>query len=192
MPTFLRRNLPEATIDVVELDREVFTVAVKYFGFREDARMKVHIGDGRKFIEQTENRYDIIYLDAYGSDSIPYLLATREFLVAVRGKLSAGGIVVSNVWGSASNRLYGSMVTTYLAVFGEVHIIRAPLSQNRIVIAWAEKMGLTSEKLIEQAKAIEEGLKPPVYLSGIIRAGYTEAASEEAGSVLLDKDAPKD
>ena len=192
MPTFLRRNCPDSYIDVAELDPEVFSVAVKFFNFREDQRMKVHIGDGRKFIEDTRNRYDIIFLDAYGSDSIPYMLATKEFMVAVRAKLADGGIVVSNVWGSGSNKLYGSMVRTYEAVFEELHIIRAPLSENRIHIALPKKAGLTKAKLIDMAGAVEGNLKPRVDLSGIMGAGYQDAAGVEDGKVLLDKDAPKD
>jgi len=192
MPMFLRRNCPEANIDLAELDPAVFDVAVRFFDFREDPKMKVYLGDGRKFIQTTSNRYDIIFLDAYGDDSIPYMLATKEFMEEVKQKLSEGGIVVSNVWGSGSNRLYASMVRTYQAVFPELHIIRAPMSENRIHIAFPRKAGLTEEKLIEQASHIETKLKPPLQLSTIIKAGYTEPESVSDGKVLLDKDAPPD
>ena len=192
MPAFLRRNFPDAQIDIAELDPEVFAVAKRFFNFREDPKMKVYVGDGRKFIEQTANRYDIIYLDAYGADSIPYMLATKEFMTAVRAKLADGGIAVSNVWGPSSNRLYASMLRTYEAVFAELHVVRAPYSENRILIALTAKKSLTQKKLVELANQIEPNLKPRLDLGGMIEAGYQSPGIVGGGTVLLDKDAPKE
>ncbi len=83
LPSLLRKHYPRMTIDVVDIDRDVVEVAKKFFGFHEDAAMQVHIGDGRHFIEKCKQPYDIIFLDAYGPENIPYDLATKEFLLAV-------------------------------------------------------------------------------------------------------------
>src|SRR3990172_5857273 len=72
LPSFLRKHYPDAVIDAVEIDPEVVDVARKFFGFREDARMQAHVGDGRNFIENVRPPgYDIIFLDAFGTDSVP-------------------------------------------------------------------------------------------------------------------------
>jgi spermidine synthase len=191
MPMFLRRNYPDATIDVVELDREVVNVATQFFGFREDEKMKVHVGDGRKFIETTENRYDVIFLDAYGSDSIPYALATREFLRAVKQKVTEDGVVIANVWGSAANKLYGSMVKTYVDVFGELHIVQAMGSANRILMALPKKAGLTKDELARRAGQVKLKHTPALDLVWVVKGGY-ESVSEAGreGKVLLDAEAP--
>src|SRR5262249_712602 len=68
---FLRGHYPEGTIDAVDIDPDVVQVAKQYFGFREDERMRAYIEDGRKFIEKTSQPYDVIFLDAYGNDSLP-------------------------------------------------------------------------------------------------------------------------
>ncbi len=52
--------------------------------FVEDGRLRAWVQDGRTFIEQSREKYDLILLDAFGSDSIPWHLTTREFLEAVR------------------------------------------------------------------------------------------------------------
>src|SRR4051812_19408029 len=51
LPMFLRLHYPKAYIDVVDISPQVVEVAKRYFGFREDERMRVQVADGRKFIE---------------------------------------------------------------------------------------------------------------------------------------------
>src|SRR5205809_4321678 len=104
LPTFLRKHYPNAAIDVAEIDPDVVDVAKKFFGFREDERMRVHVGDGRRFIENIRQpRYDVIFLDAYGAHNVPEHLTTREFLQAVRRAVMPSGVVVGNVWRLSSN-----------------------------------------------------------------------------------------
>ncbi len=52
MPMFLRKYYPNATIDAVDIDPEVVHVAREYFGFKEDERLRAHVGDGRRFVER--------------------------------------------------------------------------------------------------------------------------------------------
>ena len=187
MPMFLRRNCPEAEIDVVEIDPAVVEAAKTYFGFKEDEKMRVHVGDGRKYIETAEKKYDIIYLDAYGPDSMPRTLSTKEFMEAVKGKLSEGGMVAANVYASGSGKLYASMVRTYEAVFGELHIIRVPVSESRIHLAFAGKSGLSKELLMEKAAAVEGRLRPKLALRFLVESGYVEASRVKGGEVLVDE-----
>ncbi len=189
MPMFLRRNYPDAQIDIAELDPVVVEAATGFFGFKEDARMKVHVGDGRRFIETAERRYDIIFLDAYGPDSIPYSLATRQFVAAVHSRLADGGIAVSNVWSHFSNKHYFSMIKTYQAVFDEVHVVQAPASENRIIIAMSRKQGLTKESLAKAAGEVQSKLTPTLDLSDMIRRGYEDTNRlPDFARVLLDSD----
>ncbi len=103
LPMFLRKHYPNATIDAVDIDPEVVDVAKKFFGFREDGLMKAHVSDGRQFIEKSRRPYDVIILDAFGSNSIPAHLTTQEFLRAVRRTVTPGGVVVCNLWGQFNN-----------------------------------------------------------------------------------------
>jgi hypothetical protein len=101
-------------------------------------------------------------------------------------------MVVSNVWGSAENRLYPSMLRTYEDLYPEVHIIRAPGSQNRIIIALPKKLNLDQQSLIERAQRIERKLKPAVDMAEIIAIGLEKSSSIRGGKVLVDADPPKE
>src|SRR2546427_5564385 len=98
LPMFLRAHYPAATIGVAEIDPDVVDGAKRFFGFREDERMRAHVGDGRAFIESVRQpHYDIIFLDAYGAHNVPEHLTTREFLQAVRRAVVPSGVVVGNI-----------------------------------------------------------------------------------------------
>lgn len=135
MPMFLRALHPEVEIEAVEIDPGVVKLARTYFGFKEDKRLKVHVGDGRAFVEKAKGGWDLVFLDAYGSESIPRHLATLEFLQTLRGKLASGGLVVGNVWEPDSNPLYASMARTYAEAFGGLCVLEVPASGNRIFLA---------------------------------------------------------
>ncbi len=91
---------PHMHLDAVEIDPEVVAVARRYFALPEDERVRVFVGDGREYIETTPDTYDIVILDAYDDDHIPFQLTTREFFEATRARLSPGGVVAYNIIGS--------------------------------------------------------------------------------------------
>jgi len=189
IPSFLHRHYPEATIDVVDIDPDVIYVAKKFFGFREDAMMRAHADDGRRFIEECRDPYDIIFLDAFGSENVPYHLATREFLQAVRRALAPKGIAVGNIWSRGSNPLYDSMVRTYQDVFNELYILDVRARGNKILIALPRNERITRIDLARRAKALstEKGL--PFDMGELVKYGFRHAGKENLdGRVLLDKD----
>jgi spermidine synthase len=159
IPSFLRKRFPQMRIDVVDIDPGVVDVARSHFGFREDERMRAHVEDGRRFVEQTRQRYDLIFLDGFGADSVPPHLTTREFLTAVRDILTPQGAVIGNVWGRHVNRLYDSMIKTYRSVYPGLLIADVIGSGNKIVIATPDKRELPHYELVERAQDISRKLE---------------------------------
>ncbi len=88
---------PDAEIDGVELDPAVSRVGREYFGLAEQEGTTVHDADARPFLRSTDERYDLIVVDAYHQPYVPFYLATREFFALVREHLTPGGIVALNV-----------------------------------------------------------------------------------------------
>ena len=89
----MHHYFPTADINVVEIDPEISQVAAQFFNFRVDDKLKVHIDDGRMFIREQLRlnpipKYDIIILDAFNGDYIPFHLMTKEFLEEVKGILA--------------------------------------------------------------------------------------------------------
>lgn len=189
IPGFLHEHYPQARIDSVDIDPDVVDVAKKFFGFREDATMRAYVADGRQFIEECEKPYDVIFLDAFGSDNIPYHLATREFLISVRRALAPRGVCVGNVWSRYSNPLYDSMVRTYQEVFDELYIIDVQGAGNKILIAVPREERIERDDLARRAKRIGEEKEFPFDMGQVVRYGYQYLEEENTrGRVLLDKD----
>lgn len=179
MVGYVHRVLPRCHIQAVDLDPEVLQVAQDYFGVVPDERLELIAEDGRRFLELSQESYDVIFLDAYGERDIPLSLATREFLELVRSRLSDDGVVVSNLWGRLYNPLYGDMVATYRDVFSEVVSIRAVPEESRIVLAFPRQRRLEAEGLAAMVGRLP-GLPE---LSQTVREGW-ESLPE--GKVLRD------
>ena len=145
------------------------------------------VQDGRRFIEGCANRYDVIFLDAFGAENIPYDLATREFLDAVRKALTPRGVVVGNLW-SVSNPLYHSMVRTYQEVFDEVHIVDVRGAGNRILVALPRKRGVTRDGWARRSAEISRQHAFPFDMGRLVTAGhYAMDEKESRGHVLIDE-----
>jgi spermidine synthase len=192
VPGFLHKHYPRATIDVVDIDPDVVHVAKRFFGFREDATMHAHVADGRRFIEDCRNPYDLIFLDAFGSENIPYHLATREFLQSVRRALRPKGVAVGNLWSRWSNPLYDSMVRTYQEVFDDLYIFDVQGAGNMILVALPRKQPIDQHALARRAARISRQRHFPYDLGDVVTYGYQHAEEKNPDArVLLDKDKPE-
>lgn len=188
IPQCLHKHYPKTTIDVVDIDPDVVEVAKKFFGFREDATLHAHVDDGRRFIETCRESYDIIFLDAFGAEDIPYHLATQEFLRAVRRALSPRGVVVANIWSRNSNPLYDSMVRTYQSVFDELYILDVEGAGNEILIALPRKQRIQRSDLVQRARTISKDKHFRFDMGDLVTYGFRhEEKIHVRGSVLTDK-----
>jgi spermidine synthase len=187
LPNFLRKHYPEMVIDAVDIDPDVVDVAKKFFGFREDATMHAYAEDGRRFIEECKVPYDIIFLDAYGAEEIPYHMATKEFLQAVRRATAPKGVVVSNILRAPDNRLHDDMVRTYQEVFDSVYIVAT--TYNEIVLAMPANTPLVRASFAQRASQFSNDQKLEFDIGSYIRSGFREPAPKPpAARILLDKD----
>jgi spermidine synthase len=138
IPREMHYYFPMADINVVEIDAEIPLIAEKLFDFHEDDKLRVYIADGRMFIREQLRlnpipKYDLVILDAFNGDYIPFHLMTREFLEEVKGVLADDGVVVANVF--YSNRLFDAELATFLDVFGRCQAFFGVYSTNAILVA---------------------------------------------------------
>jgi len=186
LPMFLRRHLPEVHIDAVDIDPVVVAVAREELGFREDARLVVHITDGRRFVEDATDTWDLIVLDAYGQDNIPIHLATRGFLEAVKRRLAPGGLVAANLWSEHVNARYLGMLRTYEAVFPEVHVVAPQQSESRVVLAFRDMDHLTHEGLVRRAESLKRAWKLRFDLGKLVERGHAGPGQLPLGHLPLE------
>jgi predicted membrane-bound spermidine synthase len=97
LPEYLGEKLPDAHIDVVEIDPKLKTIAEDYFYFTKPRNVELIFADARSFINQTDRRYDVIIVDVYGDTSIPFTFLTREYGEQVSARLNDKGIVLANI-----------------------------------------------------------------------------------------------
>ena len=196
------RDFPATRIDVVELDPEVVDVAYRYFEVPRDPRLRVEVEDGRRFLAANDGPWDAIVIDAFYSDSIPFHLATREFLELARSRLAPGGIVATNIIGAvrgADSRLFRSMLRTYRAVFPTVaiHPVRGAGETSlegirNIIVVAGEGAAPSKEFLQERWAELRKQSPGAPDLTAAIRGRVDVAVATEDVPVLTDDYAPTD
>jgi len=107
-------------MDIVELDADAIELAKTWFGFSA-AQNRVHIADGRRYLEQDRSSYDQIIIDAFSSDQVAVHLLTKEALMTTLSRLSPHGLLAINVTSTISGKDVSAIYQTLRAVFGNVH-----------------------------------------------------------------------
>jgi len=172
-------------IDGVEKNPDVVDVARRFLGFREDSRMRGIVADGRKFIEETREPYDVIFLDAFGADSVPPPLSTVEFLRAVRKALKPSGVAVGNIWSREYNRLYDPMVRTYQETFDELYLLEVRGVGNRILLGLPRKENFTRTSLAARAGALSRAKGFRFDMSSLVHSGFNHLVERDASARVL-------
>lgn len=121
-------------IDGVEIDPEIVRVGREYFGMT-DPNLNVVVEDGRYFLRTTDQRYDLIGVDAYRQPYIPFQLTSREFFEEVSDRLTPNGVAVINVGRTSTDyRLVDVIASTMAAVYDNVYVIDVERYSNSIVV----------------------------------------------------------
>ena len=188
MPRYLNKYYPTVNIDIVEIDPDIVSVAKKYFYFKENERMKVSVNDGRTFIKRTPKKYDMIFLDAYQNDYIPFHLTTLEFLREVKSRLRDDGVVVSNILSEYRNKFFDSMVVTYKKVFPQLYIFPGRQSRNSIFVATLSGRVRAQEGIMGDARRIEKFRGLDIDMAGIAESYELSAAYEKKSAKILTDD----
>lgn len=88
-----------------EIDPAVVTAAKRYFDFLDTCgtdKLKIIVGDGRLELAKRDVGYDMLFMDAFSSDSVPIHLLTREAVALYIEKLAEGGVIAIHI----SNRFF--------------------------------------------------------------------------------------
>lgn len=174
---FAHRVLPDMEIDVVEVNPAVLRVAEKYFGVSRDARLRVHIDDGRRYLENTSTQYDLILLDAYTGSGIPSHLTGGDFFDLTKRRLSPKGVLVANL--AVDDRLERTLIDVIEREVGAVDCFRTPDSLNLIVVA--KPVGRVGQRqLAARSAKLDQDLKLPFELARV--AGAVDADCVSARS----------
>lgn len=176
------RFQPQAHVDAVEIDAELFDIGHRYFDL-DNPNLDEFAEDARPWLERSDGRFDVIVVDAYRQPYVPFYLATREFFELARDRLAPGGAVIVNVGHPDGNddleRVLGA---TMADVFPTVK--RAPIEETNTLLLGTEGPA-TEERLRAGVAALDPALA---------KAGDVAAASLAdrlpGGEVYTDDRAP--
>ncbi|MDZ7849941.1 MAG: fused MFS/spermidine synthase [Halodesulfurarchaeum sp.] len=183
----------DVTVDVVEIDPAVVSAAREYFGLETGPNLSVHTMDGRAYLRETDTAYDVIILDAYRRDTVPFHLTTTEFFDLARDRLDADGVLLANVISAPSgpgSAFFRAEYRTMEASFASVSAFRTAESgvvQNVELVATKQSRTLSQQELRERAATREIG-----YELGDAIDRRIESVRIDDVPVLRDNDAPVD
>jgi len=149
-PKDFLHKYPEATIDVVEIDPKVTELAKKYFRLEESSRLTIYHEDGRVFLNKTQEKYDVIFGDAFSSHySLPYQLTTKEAVQKEYNILNDDGIVILNIISAIEGergKFLRAEYATYKNFFPQVYLFPVADSGNSNIVQNIILVALKSEK----------------------------------------------
>jgi len=165
---------PSVEIDGVEIDPEVSEAGRRFLGLGENPNLRVITADGRPYLQLTDERYDVIVVDAYRQPYIPFYLATEEFFSLARDRLTPGGVLALNVAAvPGDDRLSEAIGSTVVAAFPQAWRWK-PLRFNELVLA--VQRPLARAELIRRVERVPEAVSSltPLFQSGLEQVVATE------------------
>ena len=179
-------------IDGYEIDPKIVDVGREYFDMNQE-NLNVFVQDGRWGLAHSEEKYQIISMDAYRPPYIPYHLTTREFFQIARDHLTDDGVLVLNV-GRAPNdrRMIDALSTTLLTIFPNVHVVDLPYSFNSILYATVQptEPGNLTENLKLMLEREASGDISPLLIQSVEIAMLNAGPAPEESIVFTDDKAP--
>jgi spermidine synthase len=183
----------DVTVDVAEIDPDVISAAEEYFGVSESQRLNVYNQGGRQFLRETNRTYDLVVLDAYQKDKVPFELTTREFVELASARLDEDGVLFANVISAASgpaSEFYRAQYATIDRVFPQTYSFPtggAGIVQNIEIVATKSDTRISAAQLRARNERRDIGID----LSAAI-GDYADPPPTDDVPVLRDDRAPVD
>jgi spermidine synthase len=202
LPARMLRDYPEMHVDAVEIDPVVVDVAERFFALPEDDRLRVYTEDARRYVQRTGEKYDVVVVDCYHSDALPFHLTTQEFFEEIDSILEPGGVcaynIISAVEGDRSD-LFRSLYRTAGTVWDNLWVFPVKrehgtdsLKANQNIVMLATDQSIDAAELLGR---IESGVDGRVQVDGFEGFGgslYRNLVEMGDVPVLTDSHAPTD
>ncbi len=193
VPRTLLHHDSTLLIDVVEVEPDLYPLAVEFFDLAPTPRLRSVIEDGRVFLRTSTTTYDVIFQDVFGTDlTLPQHLATREYFVHLRSRMKDDGVLFVNYIGKLAGdapTLTGSLIKTIHEVFPtmSVYVMYPELPQRRQNIMIVARNGESPLSFPQGELTYSNGTVRPVESLRFEYEVYTEHMEEV---VFTDDRAP--
>ena len=130
---FCHRYLRDTRVEVAEINPHVLALRRVFRVPDDDARLRVHLADGARFVREWAGRLDILLVDGYDPTGIPVALSSQAFHDDCHAALAPGGVLASN--------LYATDAAVHLAklrrAFGPERVLPVEESRQSNLVAFA-------------------------------------------------------
>ena len=188
------RYFDQMKIAGVEIDEKITALAEQYFRLPEDVEVTTY--DGRAFLQATDQKYDVIMVDAYQDITIPFQMSSIEFFTMVSEHLKEGGVMVvnMNMRGRQEGNINQYLADTICGAFSHVYTVDVGYSTNRELFASNSPQmmdtlqrnidALTDAELAGLMVRVQDGLT--AYEAGNYRMTDDRAPVELLGMQVID------
>jgi len=180
---------PDTEVDGVEIDSELSEIGKRYFDMN-NPRLALHHEDARPWLRKTDERYDVISVDAYRQPYIPFYLSTKEFFELVRDRLAPGGVLIVNAGHPEGQDELEEVLT---ASIGEAfpNVVRDPIEDTNTLIVAGEGP-LSAANLRKAVPSLPVGLQSTAIASAArigepLRGGRVYTDDKAPVEWLIDK-----
>lgn len=179
----LLRYRPGTKVTGVEIDQKITDLAHQYFQLPSEVPVAEY--DGRAYLNETDQKYDVIMVDAYQDITIPFQMSSVEFFQSVRSHLKPGGVMVVNLnmHGTEEGGIADWLSDTVASVFPEVMTIDVPGNTNREL--FAGDAGMKAALAQNQ-----QSVRNPQLRNLLAQIGDRAVLYRSGGRVLTDDKAP--
>jgi spermidine synthase len=153
IPKALLHELPDAVVDVAEIEPSFLELAKRYFGAADSPRLRNYVEDGRRFLQDSDTQYDLIFGDVYYSYfSVPPQFTTREFFALAKSRLRGEGVFIANMIGDLSRRepsLIMAEIRTFQTVFPNSYFFAVESAERTDQLQNITLVGYNSDRRVD-------------------------------------------
>ena len=149
--------LPDLTIDAIEIDPAMATLARQHFGLRPSSRLHLVLADATAYARERarEAEYDLVLVDAYLGNRFATGLTADAALERLRRCLTPEGVLVMNFF-SGNRRALEPALHSLDHRFRSIFTLAGTESRN--LLAFATKQARSPEQIVAAAGEVETRL----------------------------------
>jgi spermidine synthase len=163
MAGYVIRNFPAVMVDAVDIDSNAVELGMRWFGLEPDPRLRLHEADGRAWLDASQDRFDVVMLDAYDDRSIPASLMDPGFFSLVASRIAPGGVVMQNVFMPQVDT--AALLASLRESFAQVDFYRVG---DSAVLAAYQGAAREPAALMARAQQIDKALRPLHSLTALL------------------------
>lgn len=172
---------PGTSIEGVEIDQKIANLASEYFDLPDTVKVSVY--DGRSYLAASEQKYDVIMVDAYQDITIPFQMSSAEFFTEVQNHLTDNGVMVvnMNMKSQSEHSINNYLCDTIGSVFDNVYTVPVQGGTNCEVFAFQ------NPQILSSFQKNYKNLGEPA-LSDMMETVAENLTRRESGNLILTDD----